>query len=278
MAFPAIAALIAGQAVTAAAVLTTVSSIGAVMSVVGVVTGSKSLMKVGGVLGLVGGVGSLINGVASGAASAVGEVAAEGAMEAASAEAMSAYGGAAAGEAAQAAGVAGMGGEVAGLAGGADWGALADEALGTLGTPEPVAALSEAAVPTGEVAAKSALENASSEAMSAYGGGQAAPLAEAPSQGLIGQNTNVLDAPKASLPKFDAALPQAGSKDYFSNFMKWVKDNKEVAKLGLEGVKGMVGSESEDAKTDYYKAETNRHRYGNEVARFNPRPLIGARA
>lgn len=86
MAFGAIAAIAAGSAtaatVTAAMVLTTVSTVGMALSVVGMVTGNESLMKIGGAMSLVGGVGGLVNGMASGAAGAAASTVGEGAANA----------------------------------------------------------------------------------------------------------------------------------------------------------------------------------------------------
>lgn len=70
MAFTGIAALVAGEAVTAAVVLAAVTEVGMIMTVVGAATGSEDLMKLGGILGIVGGVGGAINGAMSGAAGA----------------------------------------------------------------------------------------------------------------------------------------------------------------------------------------------------------------
>lgn len=78
MAFTAVGALIVGEtAVTATLVLAAVAEVGMALTVVGAITGSKDLMKIGGVLGLVGGVGGMIAGGMSGAAAGAG--AAEGA-------------------------------------------------------------------------------------------------------------------------------------------------------------------------------------------------------
>lgn len=76
MAFTAVGALVAGEtAVTATLVLSAVAEVGVAMTVVGAVTGSKDLMKIGGILGLVGGVGGMIAGgmSAAGGAAGVGE-------------------------------------------------------------------------------------------------------------------------------------------------------------------------------------------------------------
>lgn len=70
MGFTAVAALVAGEAVTTTVVLAAIAEVGTVMSVVGAVTGSSDLTKLGAVMGVVGGVGSMI---ASG--SAAGEAA-----------------------------------------------------------------------------------------------------------------------------------------------------------------------------------------------------------
>jgi hypothetical protein len=72
MAFTAIVALAAGAEVTAPLVLAAVAEVGTAMTVVGAVTGSKDLMKVGGIMGLVGGVGGMVAGAAGGAAGAAG--------------------------------------------------------------------------------------------------------------------------------------------------------------------------------------------------------------
>ena len=93
MAFTAVGALIAGEAVTATLVLSAVAEVGMAMTVVGGVTGSKSLMKIGAAMSLIGGVGGMINGAmsgAAGAASGVGEAAAGSAMDVAAAEALTA--------------------------------------------------------------------------------------------------------------------------------------------------------------------------------------------
>lgn len=80
MAFTAVAALVAGEAVTAGLVLAAVAEVGMAITVVGAVTGSKDMMKVGGIMSLVGGVGSMVAGAAGsgGAAAADGWVSAEG--------------------------------------------------------------------------------------------------------------------------------------------------------------------------------------------------------
>lgn len=63
MAFTGVAALVAGEA-TASVVLAAVTEVGLAMTVVGAVTGSKDLMKIGGVMSLVGGIGGMVAGAA----------------------------------------------------------------------------------------------------------------------------------------------------------------------------------------------------------------------
>src|SRR3954468_1511272 len=70
MAFTAVGAIIAGEAVTAGVVLAAVAEVGMAVTVVGAVTGSKDMMKVGGIMSLVGGVGSLAAGAFEGGAAA----------------------------------------------------------------------------------------------------------------------------------------------------------------------------------------------------------------
>jgi hypothetical protein len=78
MAFTGVAALFgaaeAGAAISAGMVLSAVAEVGTAMTVVGAVTGSKDLMKVGGIMGAVGGIGSFM----AGGASAVGAATADG--------------------------------------------------------------------------------------------------------------------------------------------------------------------------------------------------------
>jgi hypothetical protein len=71
---PAVAAIVAAEAVTTAMVVAAITQIGIGLSVVGAVTGNKTLMKIGGVMGLAGGVASL----AGVGATAAGEAAATG--------------------------------------------------------------------------------------------------------------------------------------------------------------------------------------------------------
>ena len=70
-AIPAAFAAVAAGSATVGAIATVVSTVGMGLSVVGKVTGSKTLMKIGGVMGLVGGVTSLATS-AFGAANAAG--------------------------------------------------------------------------------------------------------------------------------------------------------------------------------------------------------------
>ncbi len=69
MAFTSIAALAAGEAVSATLVLGAMAEIGTAMTIVGGVTGSKELMKIGGTMAMVGGVGGMVNGAIGSAAS-----------------------------------------------------------------------------------------------------------------------------------------------------------------------------------------------------------------
>jgi hypothetical protein len=74
MAFTGVAALFgaaeAGAAISAGMVLSAVAEVGTAMTVVGAVTGSKDLMKVGGIMGAVGGIGSFMAGASAWAAAA----------------------------------------------------------------------------------------------------------------------------------------------------------------------------------------------------------------
>ena len=65
----------AGAAASMATVMGAMVEVGTAMTVVGAVTGSKDLMKIGGVMGLVGGIGGMVagaGGAVSGAVDATG--------------------------------------------------------------------------------------------------------------------------------------------------------------------------------------------------------------
>ena len=287
MAFTAVGALIAGQAATATLVLAAVTEVGLAMTLVGAVTGNKTLLKVGGVLSMVGGVGGMINGALSGAASgAAAEAGASAGLDAASAEAAGAYGGAAGAEASQIAGIAEMGGEVAGLTGEAGFSSMVDEALTSVA--EQGGSLADAG---SSVVDDVASDGFGSDAVDVADVADKTTSPQNPEQ-LIGAPTQtpapVLDSvngadvmsdnfAKIKTPSMAGGFgPPSASGNYFGDFMKWVKDNKEVSKFAMDGIKGMVGSDKEDAETDYLNAKTNSMKYGNTVAAY--RPLIGVRA
>lgn len=276
MAFTSIAALVGGSAASATLVLGAIAEVGMAMSVVGAVTGNKKLMKVGGVLGLVGGVGGMI---ARAGTAAAGAAAGAGAGEVAGLEQLGeagGYGFTSAETGLQTLGEAG-GYAVEGVSGGMDASQMASEALQELGE--------------GQWAQPGLEPGMEPNALKELGAGPELPKPEVtvdpvkpPEPSLIGKPPAdpTANTPQQAFRSSEIAAQNAGAgtlpgttaTDYFKNFLKFVEDNKEFSKMAFEGLKGMAGSELEDAKTDYYKAEAGRYKYGNTVARYQP--LIGA--
>lgn len=257
------------------------------MSVVGAVTGNKSLMKIGGVLGLVGGVGGMFAGAGSGAAStALSETGTEAALNSASQEALGAYGGEAASQAAQVAGTEAMG-AMDGVAGGGDFLGMVDDAQSSLGQMSEMTNEVKSATATAPDLQDAAdfgdkVEPVSTKALigeSPTGAEQAAKMDS------IRNGSDVMsDGFKPATASTPGGFgPPVGSKDYFNQFLNWVKNNKEVAngvmKLGGEALNGMAQRDMFDKKLAEQQRETNmRYGYGNQVASYGPKPLIGARA
>lgn len=302
MAFTGIAAVASGT-VTTATVLAAVAEVGMVMTVVGAVTGSKSLMKIGGVLGLVGGVGGLINGAASGAVSGA-STAASGAetMESAAGMADAAYGGAAGMEASQLAGIEAMTGDsLASSASGflgegassgvANWDALVSDAQQTaFGAVDQATNAAATATPDALVGVNEPM----SATKDVYGNLNAATEPARPSLapttqdivGTAGNNPSAFAADGSKIPYMSdtgAYTPKLGAMDqksWFSEIMDWAKKNEKLATSAATlisgGLSGMGRMKEAEMQQDAYRM---RFGYGNQVANFKghqPQPLIGA--
>lgn len=283
MAFAPLVALMGGT-VTAATVLGSMAAIGTTMTVVGAVTGSKDLMKIGGVMGLIGGVGSLVSSAGS-AAGAAGAVDATGGLE-------TAVGGSVPGQiASDAATQAGMAGaesswdfnmgETAGIP--AD--TLPANQLGDFGqtftdnpaapgspiTPQvnpagtPINGASNATLPT-------------QSTIGAPSGPSAVSSPSAPSSGTIAT------AGQADANTITASMNSKGPvgfTDYFDKFIKYAQQNKDVfntvAQLGGGMLKGMNERDMWDEKMGLEKQRLAQTSYGNQVANYaKPLGFAGA--
>lgn len=284
MAFTSIAALAAGEAATATLVLGAVSEVGLAMTVVGAVTGDKTLMKVGGVMGLVGGFGGMMAGAASGAAAAAGPGEAGWGMDLGTDAVSGLSSGASAGSGLASVGDVGWGADlgtdaVSGVSGGSNsFTSTVDDALQSLDST--TSTVSDVTGPTGASTAPPT---------PAYASTPSAPSTSAPSP-LVSQPADARNGSDVMSDNFDAStanngttpgnfqLAPADSKSFFSSFLTWVKNNKEMAngimKLGGEALKGMSERDMFDQKM---ALENKKYGYGNQVANYSPRPLIGAR-
>jgi hypothetical protein len=246
MAFPAVAALIAGAEATAAVVLAAVTEIGVTMTVVGAVTGSKDLMKIGGVMSLVGGIGGMVAGASGAAAStattgALTEAGTEAALEAASAEAMA-------------------GGTVA-------QDAMTETLLSEMAPAGGIVQGAQAAAPVAQTAAQNIAPQVAQAAPQT-----AVPQAPAgpgdPGWGLdLGQATN--GAP-------------LDSNSFFSKFSAFAEKNKTLMNTGTQLLGGALKGASEADMWDQKMGlERDRQNRANGVGTFAPTTrgiVTGARA
>ena len=308
MGFSTIAAMMAGTAaVEAGALLAAISTIGLEMTLVGAVTGSKGLMKLGGVMGLVGGVGGLINGAVSGAASATAESALGLGTDASSLGAVNGMD--AMSDAFVSSGASGAGGfgaeAVNGLnaINGSDamsdaftatktegsfggWASAADDAKKALDMTNATDALPVANTP--DAFTFNAAKDSQAFNPSTAFGDATRPLdasatgAAQSSTGSAGNNLSAYSADGSKIPYQPDANPYSfaaqAPKDYFTSFLDWVKNknNSQLLMLGSGALNGLNQRSMFNEKMDL---ERSRNQYGNTVANFQGRqPLIGARA
>lgn len=247
-----------GSMVAAGAVM-----VGSALSIVGTITGNAKLAKIGAVLGIVGGLagGMSMPGAETGASNAAGaagnaaDVAAGAAKEAAADVA-----GQAAGEAAKTSIVDLTGTETMPLQDAAQ--AMPASAPFQQASKTGMLGQAEKAAPP---AAQSAIETA------------AKPLAEntldAGASTKVGQTFNEAGAKVANATQgnaFDASKIIQGARDQanavndpgmFAKFQAWTKENPELAKMVMEGGKGMLGSlvtsPRDQAMIDFYNAQSD---------------------
>lgn len=225
MAFTAITALITGsEAVSAALVLSAMAEVGTAMTVVGAVTGSKDLMKLGGIIGLVGGVGGMVNGAMGAAAteSAYSGFGAAGRAEVAGGAGASALEAGAAG-AAPAAGAEGIG-----------MGAGAGNELGIA----PNAPQLQGTTPA-SAAARSAPSATPASAAATPGGAVAPGTPSAP-----GAPSGPADVGKA----FETNAANGDS--FFGKVTSFAKNNKELVNNGVKLIGGALQGAQEADQFD----------------------------
>lgn len=266
MAFTSIIALAGGAAASTALVVGAITEVGLAMTVVGAVTGSKDLMKIGGIMSLVGGIGGMVAGAAGGAAAAGGgaltEAGTDAALSAASDEAMSAYGGQAAVDA-----------QTQSIVGGME-SAASPEAVAA--GAQPIASpVTSAAAPAVAPATQQAPIAAQTQAATTVPGVQAPTGAQAP----IGAQTptNPFDVGGRTGPDnldigggFNPGAPQ-NADSFFSKFSAFAKSNKELLNTGTQLVGGLLKGASEadmwQQKMDLERDKMNR---ANSVGSFSP--------
>lgn len=300
MGFSTIAAMMSGAAaVEAGALLGAISTIGLEMSLVGAVTGSKGLMKLGGVMGLVGGVGGMINGAMSSAAGAAADATGINAVN--GMDAMS--------DSFVASGSAGAGGFGAEAMNGLNsvnsldamsdaftatntegsfggWASAADDAKKALDMTDATGALPVANTPDA-FTFNAAKDSQAFNPSTAFGDttrpmdASATGVAQS-STGSAGNNLSAYSADGSKIPYQPDANPYnftaQAPKDYFTSFLDWVKNknNSQLLMLGSGALNGLNQRSMFNEKMDL---ERSRNQYGNTVANFQGRqPLIGARA
>lgn len=277
MAFTGIAALVAGEVATTALVLSAIAEVGLAMSVVGAVTGSKDLMKIGGVMSLVGGIGGMVNGAMNGASMTVQT---EAQMGSAVDSSLAQYR-----VGAEAAGTSGLGTEglksaMSNVEAKDYAGAINEGQQAALNTLDPGAANSTASTLTApteavnatqtvnpaqipdptkiDVANPTAQQLINEPAKAAYSAAQdsqanvAIDAAEGPGSALKSYTSNPVD-----------------SKTWFNDFFDWAKKNEKLATAGATLISGGLSGMGQMKMADMQQ-EANRMRfqYGNEVADY----------
>lgn len=285
MAFAAVAALFeAGAAVSAATAFAAVGTIGATLSVVGMVTGSKDLMKLGGVLGLVGGVGSIATSLTSSAATGLAETAvdATGGLE-------TAVGGSVPGQiASDAATQAGMAGAES------SWNFNVGETASVLPADSlPVNSLGMDAVPaatgdatvfppdmtTPQVNTAGTPVNGAQSVTSPSGplGAQTPGAVNSPadtSLSVQGNSTNALDR----MTNVSYGSQPIDTTSYFDKITKWVKENEKFANNIMQVGSSMMGGIAKQSMWDQQmELMKQRDRTANSVASYaKPLGIAGA--
>ena len=238
--------------------------VGSALSIVGTVTGNAKLSKIGGVLALGGMAGTaMINSSANAAASTAGAAAGEAATETAAA---AVEGGAALNEAAQLSDAAIEAGSktASGMADAASTAAASGapsagmEAVSTVAADSPSSLLQSI---TGESTAAQPITNVS--ATNPYSTGSINVSDAGATQ--VGQAAEMtgLDPETVKLLRQQTIAQRGGEMGTSSSFLdrasQWVKNNKEMAKLGTDVAGGLIGnlvpSDEQKARTELAKQQ-----------------------
>ena len=231
--------------------------VGSALSIVGTVTGNAKLSKIGGVLALGGMAGTaMINSSANAAASTAGAAAGEAATETAAA---AVEGGAALNEAAQLSDAAIEAGSktASGMADAASTAAASGapsagmEAVSTVAADSPSSLLQSV---TAEPAATQTISNVTSA--NPYSTGSVNTMdAGSTSLGQAAEMTG-LDPETARLLR---GGEMGASNSFIDRAGQWVKNNKEMAKLGTDVAGGLIGnlvpSDEQKARTELAKQQ-----------------------
>lgn len=283
MAFAAVGALFAGGAVTAATVLSAVATIGTTLSVVGMVTGSKSLMKLGGMLGLVGGIGGMIAGAAGGAAAGAAASAAEGAGSAAGFVGEGAASGVGAWDGALGAASSGAesaaGGIIQSTMGGPPAGVGPDLASGSV-MPDLAANPTDMRLAAGTQTSPGMMEvgaQGGGTQFSNLGGGEAPTGAQGPA--TPAETPNPTDMRLEAGTQQSPYGPSQDSGSFWSSFSQFADKNKTLFNSGMQVVGGaMKGANERDMWNQKMALHRDQFNRANSYGQFAPGIIQGARA
>jgi hypothetical protein len=264
------AALMEGT-VTAATVMGSMAEIGTAMTLVGAVTGSKSLMKIGGVVGLVGGIGGLASGAFSAAGDVGGAVDATGNAIDASGQAVGAS------NALSDSNYAGADWGASGATSGAtDVGNMVNDAQSSLAGE--VKDVTNQAANTGlESSSPTSLVQSAQQPVMPSGTSNAVTSAQQTTASAVqGNSSNALDNQTGA--SYGSAQVQ-GPKDYFSSFLGWVKNNQQIANgvLTMAGgaLKGLADTQMNNKKLAQQQQQFNTlYGHANEVPSFSAASLL----
>lgn len=258
-------ALVAGAA-GLAALSAGAMVVGGALTVIGTISGNSKLAKIGGILSLAGGIGSLATGATEAAATAAGSGAEAGVADTI------------AGAVGEAGGASSAFGDVA--VGGVDLGGTTTYGLDEIGgIASETGGAANASMAVGEAAPKGLLSSelgASDTIRNAVTNADQGVLGIDPTNAMNAAAPNAMTTANTSVAQSlntdafnvgdiiqDAAgnatkIVQGsnGELGFFDKAGKWVKANKELAKIGSDFASGLIPSEQEKATTDYYNQRT----------------------
>lgn len=242
------AAALIGGTITLSTVAAGITFVGGVATALGAVTGNKKLMKIGAVAGIAGFAGGL-------AASSFGAAASSGAGAASEGLGLKA--------------ISSLDGLQAPAAAAAEGFQLAQPATASQGFASSLGS-SLSSLDTG-VSALAGAESAASALPSSFalaeGGTGLLSTASAPTSAAV---TPSVAGPGISMPSIGQLAPgatQQSSTSVFQNFGKFIKDNPETMKVGMETLGGLTKgyAEQQKAKQAEAAAETARKRLNDSI-------------